>query len=80
LGGFADLIQRSFCDIFKMYNSDYLKSVAEKLERLRVANGESPTPVKQNHSGGDGFDPFDAMGRAGIEWLKKNGKWPINGG
>jgi hypothetical protein len=63
-----------------MYNSDYLKSVAEKLERLRVANGESPTPVKHNHSGGDGFDPFDSMGRAGIEWLKKNGKWPINGG
>jgi hypothetical protein len=61
-----------------MYNSEYLKSVAEKLERLRVANGESPTPVKTNHLKGD-FDPFDAMGKAGIEWLKKNGKWPING-
>jgi hypothetical protein len=61
-----------------MYNSDYLKSIAEKLERLRVANGESPTPEKANQVRG-GFDPFDDMGRAGIEWLKKNGKWPING-
>jgi len=61
-----------------MYNSDYLKSIAEKLERLRVANGESPTPVNPSHLRGE-FDPFNDMGRAGIEWLKKNGKWPING-
>jgi len=58
-------------------NQEYLKAIADKLDRLKAASGEvsMPKEVTRNQ-----FDPFMDQGNAAIEYLKKIGKWPINGG
>jgi hypothetical protein len=44
---------------------------------LKAASGEINLP--KEHLGHE-FDPFADQGNAAIAYLKKIGKWPINGG
>lgn len=56
-------------------NSEYIKSIADKLDRLKKASGEA----EQSHPHLNAqFDHVKDVGDASIAYLKKIGKWPIN--
>ena len=57
-------------------NPEYLKSIADKLDRLKKAGGGIDPPKEVMRSE---FDPFMDQGNSAIAYLKKIGKWPING-
>ena len=57
-------------------NPEYLKSIADKLDRLKKADGGVDLPKEMMRSE---FDPFMDQGNAAVTYLKKIGKWPING-
>ncbi len=63
-----------------MNSQEYMRSIADKLDRLKKAAGESTGPAIPGPNRMDTFDPFQDMGNSAIEYLKKIGKWPINGG
>ena len=55
-------------------NSEYLKAIADKLERLNVASHGSPQPIKAQ--GGfkkdpDSVDPLQWMGQAALDFMNK---------
>lgn len=58
-------------------NNEYIKAIADKLDRLKAASGEINLPKEHLRNE---FDPFADQGNAAIAYLKKIGKWPINGG
>jgi hypothetical protein len=58
-------------------NSEYIKAIADKLDKLKAASGEINLPKEHLRNE---FDPFMDQGNAAIAYLKKIGKWPINGG
>lgn len=62
-----------------MRPEEYMKAVADKLDRLKKASGETLGPPVPGPNKWDTFDPFQDMGNSAIEYLKRNGKWPING-
>ena len=61
-----------------MINQDYIRAIGQKLDNLKKQEGESNPHA--NLRSNQGFDPIKDAGDAGIAWLKKQGKWPINGG
>ena len=63
--------------IYYTMNSEYIKAIADKLDKLKAASGEVNLPKEHL---GNSFDPFMDQGNAAIAYLKKIGKWPINGG
>jgi len=63
--------------IYYTMNNEYIKAIADKLDKLKAASGEINLPKEHL---GNSFDPFMDQGNAAIAYLKKIGKWPINGG
>jgi hypothetical protein len=59
--------------------NEYIKAIADKLDRLKKASGETANSQIPGPSKWDTFDPFQDMGNSAIDYLKRNGKWPING-
>jgi len=57
-------------------NSEYIKAIADKLDRLKAASGENSNV---HPTIGPSFDHVSDVGDASIAYLKKIGKWPING-
>jgi hypothetical protein len=55
-------------------NSDYLKAISDKLERLNVASHGTPEPVKAKgdfKKDPDSIDPLQWMGQAALDFLNK---------
>lgn len=55
-------------------NSDYLKAISDKLERLNVASHGTPEPVKAKgdfKKDLDSIDPLQWMGQAALDFLNK---------
>jgi hypothetical protein len=73
------LLYRSNDDphLYYTMNSEYIKAIADKLDKLKAASGEINLPKEHL---GHASDPFMDQGNAAIAYLKKIGKWPINGG
>lgn len=65
---------------FIMNQKEYIQAISDKLDRLKKASGEYTGPQIPGPNRADQFDPFQDMGNSAIEYLKKMGKWPINGG
>lgn len=58
-------------------NSEYLKAIADKLERLNKASHGSPEPMRAKggrQNDPDSVDPMQWMGQAALDYLnnKKN--------
>ena len=55
-------------------NSDYLKAISDKLERLNVASHGSPEPAQAQRTfkkDPDYVDPMQWMGQAALDFLNK---------
>ncbi len=55
-------------------NSEYLKAISDKLERLNVASHGTPEPVKAKgdfKKDPDSIDPLQWMGQAALDFLNK---------
>ncbi len=55
-------------------NSEYLKAIKDKLERLNKASHGSPDPIQaqgRQQKDLDSVDPMQWMGQAGLDYLNK---------
>lgn len=55
-------------------NSEYLKTISDKLERLNVASHGTPEPPKAQgdlKKDPDSIDQFQFMGKAALDFLNK---------
>lgn len=55
-------------------NSDYLKAISDKLERLNVASHGTPQPLQAKgdfKKDPDSIDPLQWMGQAALDFLNK---------
>jgi hypothetical protein len=62
-----------------MNQSEYMRLISDKLDRLKKASGENTSHPISSLDHRNSLDPFKDMGDSAVAYLKKIGKWPING-